>query len=98
MRTRILRTLAAALLASVSTGLLGGCASAPQTETRVLVPEVVFPKFPAPPETVFLDENSETVEMPLEYFTRIYEYMERVEETRRVYESMKKLYEGEKKE
>lgn len=62
------------------------------------MPEIGFPRFPAPPDTVFLKEDSETVEMPLEYFTRIYEYMERVEETRRVYESVKKLYEGEKEE
>lgn len=62
------------------------------------MPEIAFPKFPAPSDAVFLNEDSETVEMPLEYFTRIYEYMERVEETRRVYESVKKLYEGEKKE
>ena len=74
--------------------MLAGCASAAQIETRVIVPEIVFPKFPAPPDTVFLNEDSETVEMPLEYFTRIYEYMERVEETRRVYESVKRLYEG----
>ena len=81
------------MLASVLIGLLAGCASVPQTETRVIVPEISFPKFPAPPDSVFLDEETETVEMPLEYFTRIYEYVERVEETRRVYEGVKSLYE-----
>ncbi|MCM1223392.1 MAG: hypothetical protein NC548_53985 [Lachnospiraceae bacterium] len=59
------------------------------------MPEVSFPEFPAPPDSVFLDEETETVEMPLEYFTRIYEYMVRVEETRSVYEGVMKLYESE---
>ena len=64
---------AAGILASVLIPLITACVTKSKTEYLYTVPEVDFPLFPDP-EPVVLDEETETVSMPLWYWQRIAEY------------------------
>lgn len=88
-------TLTAALLASGLTLSTTACRTT-RVETQVVVPEISFPAFPDPAGWASLDEETETVSMPLEYYARIFEYKVRVDEARTVYERIWEMYEGEK--
>lgn len=61
---------------------------------KYVVPELVFPIFPAPPAEVSYDDATETVTMPLEYYTQIYNYKVQVDSVEHVYNVTKELWEG----
>lgn len=82
------------MLVSVSTLLTTACKSAPIIETQTVIPAIHFPAFPDPTGYVELDEETETVRMPLDYYARIYEYKIRVDEAEAVYERIKELYDA----
>jgi hypothetical protein len=74
MRKQKKRLCLAAVLLSVSTALTASCAGSPKVEhvlTAIAVP--AFPAFPAP-DPVTLDEETETVSMPLWYWQKVAEY------------------------
>jgi hypothetical protein len=52
---------------------IASCQTAPKIEYVHEVPDVTFPVFP-PPDSVTLDEKTETVSMPLWYWQMIAEY------------------------
>lgn len=64
---------AAGILVSVLIPLITACVTKGKTEYIYTVPAVDFPLFPDP-EPVVLDEETETVSMPLWYWQRIAEY------------------------
>ena len=64
---------AAGILVSVLIPLITACVTKGKTEYIYIVPAVDFPLFPDP-EPVVLDEETETVSMPLWYWQRIAEY------------------------
>jgi hypothetical protein len=52
---------------------IASCRTIPKIEYIHEVPDIIFPVFP-PPDSVTLDEETETVSMPLRYWQKIAEY------------------------
>lgn len=61
---------------------------APPTEPPEPQVELTFPDFPAPGDAVTLDEEANTVTMPLDYWLSITDYVIDVRETEEKYKAI----------
>lgn len=75
--------------------LLTACVTT--TKTVYVLPEVVWPEFPAPSDSdVGYDNESDMVLMSLEYYEKLKNFKIDYKATKKTYERTKKLYEESK--
>ena len=90
------RNLILAVLLIGSMLLITSCVTETKVVTKVVhdLPDAEFPVFPDP-EPVTLDEATETVSMPLWYYTKIAEYKADVDKIEVLFENLRELNEKE---
>ena len=90
------KVLILAVLLTGSMLLMTSCVTETKVVTKVIheLPDAEFPVFPDP-EPVTLDEATETVSMPLWYYTKIAEYKADVDKIEALFENLRELNEKE---